>query len=80
MQPKRSMIRLVRTPEGIQIDHTGKLAGRGAYLHNLQSCWETGLKGALSRALKTKISLDDHDHLAAYMESLPEENGSSKEM
>ena len=28
--PKKSMTRLVRTSEGIQIDHTGKLAGRGA--------------------------------------------------
>lgn len=80
MQPKRSMTRLVRTSEGIQIDRTGKLAGRGAYLHNSQSCWEAGLKGSLDRALKTKISPDDHDHLAAYMESLPNENGNSTEM
>ena len=80
VQPKRSMTRLVRTPEGVQIDITGKLAGRGAYLHNLQSCWEVGLKGALGRALKTKISPDDHDHLAAFMESLPEEIGDLTKM
>ena len=74
------MTRLVRTSEGIQIDLTGKLAGRGAYLHNLQSCWEAGLKGPLSRALRADISSDDHDHLVAYLESLPKEDGSSTEM
>jgi hypothetical protein len=74
------MTRLVRTPEGIQIDLTGKLTGRGAYLHNLRSCWEAGLKGSLGRALRTTISPDDHDHLIAYLESLPEEDGSSTEM
>jgi predicted RNA-binding protein YlxR (DUF448 family) len=74
------MTRLVRTQEGIEIDLTGKLAGRGAYLHNLRSCWETGLKGALNRALKTEISVDDRDRLAAFMESLPEDTGNSAEM
>jgi len=80
IQPKRSMTRLVRTPEGVQIDLTGKLIGRGAYLHNLRSCWEAGLKGSLSRALRTTISPDDHDHLVAYLESLPKEDGSTAEM
>ena len=74
------MTRLVRTSEGIQIDLTGKLAGRGAYLHNLQSCWVAGLKGSIGRALRTTISPDDHDHLLAYLESLPKEEGSSTEM
>ena len=32
--PKRKMVRLVRTSDGVQIDPTGKLAGRGAYLHD----------------------------------------------
>jgi len=80
VQPKRSMTRLVRTSEGIQIDPTGKLTGRGAYLHNLRSCWEAGLKGSLGRALRTTISPDDHDHLVAYLESLPKEDGSTAEM
>lgn len=74
------MTRLVRTPEGVQIDLTGKLAGRGAYLHDLQTCWEAGLKGALARALKTELSADDRDRLVAFMESLPEETESSAEM
>ncbi|MBE9474717.1 MAG: YlxR family protein, partial [Chloroflexi bacterium] len=31
---KRSLVRVVRGPEGIFIDPTGKMAGRGAYLHD----------------------------------------------
>jgi predicted RNA-binding protein YlxR (DUF448 family) len=74
------MTRLVRTSEGVQVDPTGKLAGRGAYLHNLQACWEVGLKGALARALKTELSAEATDRLAAFMESLTEEIESIDDM
>ncbi len=74
------MTRLVKTPDGVQIDLAGKQAGRGAYLHNLHSCWELGLKGALNRALKTELSTDDLDRLTAFMESLPEESESTEKM
>jgi predicted RNA-binding protein YlxR (DUF448 family) len=74
------MTRLVRTPEGIRIDPSGKIAGRGAYLHNIKSCWKAGLSGSLSRALKTEFSDDDHDRLIEFMESLPEEVGNMTEM
>lgn len=30
--PKKELIRIVRTEEGIKVDETGKLNGRGAYL------------------------------------------------
>lgn len=71
--PKRSLIRVVRTPEGVRIDLTGKLPGRGAYLHDVRSCWAKGLKGSLANALRTTISEQDLVTLTAYMESLPEE-------
>jgi uncharacterized protein len=70
---KRSLIRVVRRPEGILIDPTGKLAGRGAYLHDRRSCWERGLKGALAHALKAELSQQDHETLLAFIEGLPEE-------
>jgi len=69
--PKRKMIRLVRTAEGVQVDPTGKLAGRGAYLHDRRECWERALKGALAHALKTSLTVDDRVRLEAYMNSLP---------
>lgn len=69
--PKRTLIRLVRTPEGVMVDPTGKLNGRGAYLHNSRSCWERGLTGALVHALKTELTIEDRQHLEAFMNSLP---------
>ena len=61
--PKRRMIRIVRTAQGVQVDPTSKLAGRGAYLHDRRECWERGLKGALANALKTTLSADARANL-----------------
>jgi len=75
--PKRQMVRLVRTPEGVLVDPTGKLAGRGAYLHDRQECWERGLKGGLAHALKVELTAADRERLEAFTKSLPhdEEHG-----
>jgi len=73
VMPKRSLIRLVRRPEGVQIDPSGKLDGRGAYLHDRRSCWERALKGALAHALKVNLSPADLDRLQQFMLSLNEE-------
>jgi uncharacterized protein len=70
---KRSLVRLVRRPEGVLVDVTGKLAGRGAYLHNQLSCWEKGLKGSLANALKTTLLTEDKDRLQDYMKTLRED-------
>jgi predicted RNA-binding protein YlxR (DUF448 family) len=69
------MTRIVRTPEGVEIDPTGKMAGRGAYIHNARPCWEKSLTGVLQRALKTEISGEELERLSAFMASLPEEEG-----
>jgi uncharacterized protein len=71
--PKRSLVRVVRRPEGVQIDPTGKLAGRGAYLHDRRSCWEKGLKGPLAHALKVTLTPEDVDRLRQFMQSLAED-------
>lgn len=64
----------MRTPQqGVQIDPTGKLAGRGAYLCRTRSCWQKALHGtALQRALKTTLTADDLAGLRAYADGLPE--------
>ena len=72
--PKRAMIRIVHGPDGVQVDLTGKMAGRGAYLHNQRSCWERGLKGALANALKTEITIEERERLIAFSASLPDED------
>ena len=68
---KRQMLRIVRTTEGVRVDPTGKLAGRGAYLHDKRSCWVRGLKGALAHALKTELTNDDRVRLEEFMNTLP---------
>ena len=74
IQPKRSMVRVVRSADGVQVDQTGKMPGRGAYLHESRSCWELGLKTALARALKTELTPDDLHRLTAFMDTLPEDD------
>lgn len=71
--PKRRMIRIVRTAEGVRVDPTSKMAGRGAYLHDRRECWERGLKGALANALKTTLSADERVNLEAFMNTLSSE-------
>jgi predicted RNA-binding protein YlxR (DUF448 family) len=71
---KRTLTRVVRQPEGIFIDPSGKMNGRGAYVHDRRSCWEQSLKGALANALKVSLTAEDRQRLANYMASLPEES------
>ena len=71
--PKRQMVRIVRTTNGVQVDPTGKLAGRGAYLHDKPSCWAAGLKGALARALKAELGAEDRARLEEFINTLPKE-------
>ena len=69
---KRSLIRIVRSPQGVMVDPTGKMPGRGAYLHDLRACWEKGLKGALAQALKTTLMDEERERLTAFAEALPD--------
>ncbi|MCL4368623.1 MAG: YlxR family protein [Actinobacteria bacterium] len=70
---KRALVRLVRSPDGIRLDPTGKAPGRGAYLHDQRSCWEAGLRGPLAQALRTELSLDDRRLLLAHIDGLPDD-------
>lgn len=71
--PKRTLIRIVRTADGVVVDPTGKMAGRGAYLHNKRTCWERGLKGPLAHALKVEFTSEQLESLKAFLAGLPEE-------
>jgi uncharacterized protein len=77
--PKRSLIRLVRTPQGVFIDPGGKISGRGAYLHNQRSCWERGLKNTLAHALKVDLTDQDRQRLQTFLETLTDENVSTSD-
>jgi predicted RNA-binding protein YlxR (DUF448 family) len=71
--PKRQMVRIVHAAEGVRVDPTSKLAGRGAYLHDRRQCWELGLRGGLAHALKTELTAEDRARLKMFMETLPQE-------
>lgn len=70
---KRQLVRLVRGADGsVSIDPTGKLAGRGAYLCTVATCWEQALsRGHLTRALKIPTLLEaDLQTIHAYAQRL----------
>lgn len=77
--PKKALIRVVRTAEGVKVDLTGKAPGRGAYIHGQRSCWEKALKGSLARALKTELNDEDRQALQSFILTLPPETGSPLE-
>ena len=62
---KRELIRLVCTSDGrIEVDTSGRRAGRGAYLCRVLECWETGLKGSrLEHTLRTSLTQDNREQL-----------------
>jgi predicted RNA-binding protein YlxR (DUF448 family) len=70
---KRQLIRVVRSPDGIFVDPTGKMSGRGAYLHDRQECWDKGMQSALAKALKTEFTVEDRKRLTEFMATLSEQ-------
>jgi predicted RNA-binding protein YlxR (DUF448 family) len=71
VQAKGTLVRVVRTPSGVFPDPTGKIQGRGAYLHARRECWQSGIAGSLPNALRTTLTEDDRQRLVQYFESLP---------
>jgi hypothetical protein len=51
---KKELVRIVRTPDGVMIDPSGRQAGRGAYIHNQRSCWQKALGGAYGGGMRDK--------------------------
>jgi predicted RNA-binding protein YlxR (DUF448 family) len=72
-KPKRELLRVVRTPDGhVQLDASGKKAGRGAYLCARLSCWENALKRKrLESEFDCVISEEDRRALDAFIATLP---------
>lgn len=38
MKEKRELVRVVKTADGLKVDKTGKLSGRGAYICSNEEC------------------------------------------
>jgi len=67
------LIRIVRGPDGIEIDPSGKLPGRGAYVHEQRSCWEKALSGSLAKALRTELDAVSRRALEEHSNNLSDE-------
>ena len=67
---KRELIRVVRTPEGtVQLDFSGKLSGRGAYICPKADCLKKAMKSkALDRSLEVEIPEEVYQRLAREIE------------
>ncbi len=70
MKPKKELIRVVRSPEGlISLDFKGKAPGRGAYLCRSGECLKKAVKSkSLERAFSAQIPQDVYDRLQREME------------
>lgn len=61
---KRTLTRIVRTEQGVEVDPGGKLDGRGAYLCERESCWERAVTtDVLNKALRTTLTDQDRERL-----------------
>lgn len=66
--PKKELIRVVRTPEGtIEIDESGKLNGRGAYL---KKDLEVIKKAKLSKMLNRVLEMEVPDEVFEELENI----------
>ncbi len=72
VKTKQELVRLVRVSDGsVEVDTSGKKAGRGAYLCWSQGCWEVGLRGSqLERVLRTTFIQDNREQLIRYGKDL----------
>ncbi len=64
-------MRLARTPDGVFADPTGKMNGRGAYIHANQECLQAALKDNLETSLRVSLSAEDRERLIREGEKLP---------
>ena len=65
---KGQLTRIVRGIDGkVQVDPTGKRAGRGTYLCGSQECWTSGLgRGRIGHSLRSSITEEDQAGLIEY--------------
>lgn len=61
---KRQLVRVVNTASGVQVDPSGKLNGRGAYLCERSDCWQRAISSdILGKALRVTLTAEDRERL-----------------
>jgi len=75
--PKSELLRIVRTPDGdIEVDETGKLNGRGAYIKKDLSVLETLKK---SKLLEKKLECKIEDSVYEQIKNIIEKWGGHRD-
>lgn len=71
MKNKKEMNRVVRNAQGeVSIDHTGKMAGRGAYICNEMTCLEKAIRAKLlDKTFEQKIDKGVYEQLRREFEN-----------
>lgn len=74
MLPKRDLIRVVRSPEGVlSLDTRGKKPGRGAYVCHQADCLKKAVRSkAIERSLEVPVP---EELLAELLNEMEEANG-----
>lgn len=72
MKPKKELLRVVRSPEGIvSIDTTGRKPGRGAYVCRSADCLKRAIKQKqLERAFECPLGEETHASLLRALSEL----------
>lgn len=67
--PKKELVRVVRTTDGVIVDSTGKVNGRGAYLKIDKEVFEKAKKTkVLDRHLEVEVPSEVYDELNKLLE------------
>lgn len=65
VKPKKELIRIVKSEEGVSLDRTGRKNGRGAYICDDANCIAKLKKGKLlNRAFSMPVSDADYDKIS----------------
>ncbi len=72
MKEKKQLLRIVHTPEGgIDLDPTGRMSGRGAYICRQKECMEKAIRQhQIERAFSCSVSPDVYEQLKQQLASL----------
>lgn len=68
IKPKRDLLRVVKTDEGVFIDPKQKMSGRGAYICKDLECLKLAMKKkGLERSLKVNIPKGFYEELEEFL-------------
>jgi predicted RNA-binding protein YlxR (DUF448 family) len=63
----------------VLVDESGKLPGRGAYLHAAKACWDEALKtNRIGQALRIRVSVENLLELREYAKGLTSDTAVSE--